>query len=557
MGAAEQQIRSSVSALAGAFRNANIRRLQLAWLCFWSADAGCLVAFGVYAFNIGGASAVGLIGVARTAPAALLAPFLAGQLDRHPRERVMAAGLVARAVLVVTVAIALSAGWPTWAVLTLAAVDATIATTYWPAQNALIPSLAQSPEEMTAANVATSAVEGIAVLVGPALAALILAAAAPPWVFIWAAGTLLAAAGIAFRIRIPDNMTAGHQPQQPLLGFAHSIADGLHALRADPHSRMVVALFGVFNFVHGTVATLVVVAALELYRLGDPGVGLLTAAIGMGAMVGGLGSLLLVGTRTLAVPLGLAMIAAGTMLIGPGLFPLVAVGVLCLFVHGIASPIADVAVITLLQRLVPGEVLGRVFGVVEGFYCGPFGIGAIAAAELVNRIGVRWALGVCGASLPVLVVLCLPALRAIDRATVVPARQIALLRAIALFAPLPPQIVEPLARALVPVAVAAGEFAVRQGESGGHYYVVDQGQFEVQIDGRVVRTLGPGDHFGEIALLKDLPRTASVRAVTNASLYSLGREEFLAAISGNARSLSAANHIADIRLYEHGPGVGT
>jgi MFS family permease len=318
---------------------------------------------------------------------------------------------------------------------------------------------------------------------------------------------------------------------------------------------LIVVLFAGFNFVRGTVATLVVVAALELFRLGDSGVGLLTAAIGAGALVGGFGSLPLVGRRALAVPLGFSMVVAGAMLFGPGLFPVTAIGLACLFAHGIAGPVADVAVITLLQRLVPGEVLGRVFGVVEGFYFGPFGIGAIAAAWLVNCIGVRWALGVCGASLPILVLLCMPVLRRIDKATEVPARQIALLRAIPLFAPLPAQVVEPLARALVRVAVAKGEFVFRQGDNGDRYYVVDQGQFSVQIDDRVVRTLGAGDHFGEIALLKNLPRTASVMALDDSNLFCLQREEFLAAVSGNVRSRNAAHNVADNRLREHRPSV--
>jgi MFS family permease len=553
MGVIGSQIRSSIGALSGAFRNANIRNLQLAWLCFWGADAGCLVALGVYAFDIGGATAVGLMGLARTVPAALLSPVLAGLLDSHPRERVMIAGLAARAILSVMVMMALFAAWPTWAVFVLAATDAAVSSTYWPAQNALIPDLAQSPEEMTAANVATSTVEGIAVLVGPAVAAAVLALAKPPWVFACGAAALLLATLAALRIQMPEDTRPVPRGAHSLSKFGNSVIGGLRALKADPHSRLVVGLFASFNFVRGTVATLVVVTALDLFGLGNSGVGLLSAASGAGALVGGFGSLPLVGKRALAVPLGLSMIVAGAMLFGPGLYPVMAIGVLCLFAHGIANPVADVAVITLLQRLVPGEVLGRVFGVVEGLYFGPFGVGTIVAAMLINWVGARWALGLCGAALPVLVFLCMPALRRIDEATGVPERQIALLRAIPLFAPLPAQVVEPLARALVPLAVAAREFVVRQGELGDLYYIVDRGELRVQVDGQVVRSLGPGDHFGEIALLKNLPRTASVFATADSSLFSLQRDEFLAAVSGNVRSRNAAHHVADIRLHEHQP----
>jgi hypothetical protein len=204
-----------------------------------------------------------------------------------------------------------------------------------------------------------------------------------------------------------------------------------------------------------------------------------------------------------------------------------------------------------LQRAAPDEVLARVFGVLESLLLLTIGLGALVAPLLLNWLGTRGALIVAGALLPLLVVPAWPSLNAIDRAGRIPAEQLQLLRGSPIFSALPPSTLEQLAESLDEVRVPAGQEIVRQGESGDRFYLVDEGTLEVSVDGQPVQSLGPGDSFGEIALLRDVPRTATVRAQTDAVVYALERDDFIPAVTGFAPSLSAAEAVIGMRL---GPG---
>jgi hypothetical protein len=196
-------------------------------------------------------------------------------------------------------------------------------------------------------------------------------------------------------------------------------------------------------------------------------------------------------------------------------------------------------------------VLARVFGVLESLLLLTAGLGAVAAPLLLNWLGTRGALVVAGAMLPLVVIPAWPRLNAIDQAAEVPVERLELLRGSPIFAPLPESTLEQLAAALEEVRAPAGEEIVRQGEPGDRFYLIKDGTLDVQIDGKLVQSLEPGDSFGEIALLRDVPRTATVKARTGAGLYALDRRHFLAAVTGFGPSLSAAEGVIGMRL---GPG---
>ena len=141
----------------------------------------------------------------------------------------------------------------------------------------------------------------------------------------------------------------------------------------------------------------------------------------------------------------------------------------------------------------------------------------------------------------------LPGLRRIDERTVVPERQLALLRRIPMFAPLPPLDLERIARQLDLIEVVAGSEVIRQGDIGDRFYVVESGTFEIVLDGATIATAGEGDYFGEIALLHDVPRTATVRATGAAAVWALDQEEFLATVTGLPQAESAAHAISEER----------
>jgi hypothetical protein len=187
-------------------------------------------------------------------------------------------------------------------------------------------------------------------------------------------------------------------------------------------------------------------------------------------------------------------------------------------------------------------VLGRALGALQGLLRATLGIGALIAPGLVALVGPEWALVVTGAVLPALTLLTRPRLRAIDREASAP-EATELLRRVSLLASLPEPVLERLAREATPVQVAAGVPIVREGEVGDRFYVIRSGTVSI-----LGRTFGPGEGFGEIALLRDVPRTATASAVTDVELVALEREQFVAAVTGHAPSAAAADTVVAARL---------
>jgi hypothetical protein len=312
--------------------------------------------------------------------------------------------------------------------------------------------------------------------------------------------------------------------------------------------RLMVGLFSAQTFVDGMLSVLIVVIALKLLDTGPSGVGFLESAVGVGGLLGALGAAALVGRRRQAADFGLGIFIWGVPIALVAIWPNQVFVLVLLVVVGIGNTIVDVSGMTLLQRSAPDEVLARVFGVLESVLLFSVALGAIAAPLLVNWLGTRGALIVAGSLLPLVVIPAWPMLNAIDRAAEVPVERLELLRANPIFAPLPGSTLEQLAGALEEVRAPVGEEIVRQGEPGDRFYLIKEGTLEVHIDGELVQSLGPGDSFGEIALLKDVPRTATVTARTEAALFALDRRQFLAAVTGFGPSLSAAEGVIGMRL---------
>jgi MFS family permease len=300
-----------------------------------------------------------------------------------------------------------------------------------------------------------------------------------------------------------------------------------------------------------------VVTSLRLLDLGQAGVGFLTAAVGIGGLVGAVLALALVGRQRLASDFGLGLVLWGVPIALIGIFPEPPIALVLLGLVGVGVTVVDVAAVTLLQRVVPDEVLARVFGVLQTVFVASIGFGAIAAPLLVAWIGPRGALIATGALLPTLSVLLWTRLRKLDGIGMAPEDALELLRALPLFRPLPAPIIEELASKLVLVTTGAGEQVIREGDAGDRFYLIAAGEVDVSTDGQPVGTLGPGEYFGEIALLRDVPRTATVRAKRETRLYALERDEFLSAITGHPESAEAADAVVASRLAGLRPGLGS
>jgi MFS family permease len=531
-----------VSALAAAVRNENIRRVELAWGAAISAEWAHFVALGVFAYEQGGASAVGIAGLVRLLPAAALAPFAASLGDRFPRERFLLAMTLVGAAALAGSAFAAFAGQRTL-VFVLAAAVGVSSTLIRPALQALLPSLARTPEELIASNGATSTIESLGTLLGPVAAGVLVSFADIGVVFAFGAGALLAASALLVRVRVEKPIElaaapAGEKARRMLVA-------GFRAIAEAPRARLVVALVVAQTFVRGCLNVLIVVVVFRVLDGSAADVGYLTAAIGVGGLLGAVGAMTLEGRR-LAVSFGLALVFWGVplILIAPGAD--FAATVVLLAIVGAANSVEDVAAFTLLQRLVPDRILTRVLGVLWGLAMGAVAIGSIAAPPLVEAIGPRRAFLVVGAILPLLALAAYHRLVEIDRA-VAPAAELELVRSVPMFAPLSIATKERVAASLVPVSVSAGEVVIRAGDSGDRFYMVAAGALDIVGGGRNA-SAHEGDYFGEIALLRDVPRTATVTASADSVLYALERDDFLAAVTGYPAAHAAAEEIADARL---------
>jgi hypothetical protein len=263
----------------------------------------------------------------------------------------------------------------------------------------------------------------------------------------------------------------------------------------------------------------------------------------------------LVGRERLASDFGIGILLWSIPIVLIGIWPESVVAFALLIAVGAGTTLVDVSGPTLLQRMVRDEVLGRVFGAFWSLLILGFGIGMIAAPVLIEVAGIRGALIATGALLPVLTALFWRTLARMEVKAPPPSDAVELLRSIPIFTPLPPAVLEYLAGRLGTVKLQTGEVVFRQGDSGNRYYIVGAGEVEVSIDGDVTSTLVPGEGFGEIALLRDVPRTATVRAKTDVTLHALERDEFLAAVSGNPVSAEAAESVIASRLGSVGPDV--
>ena len=551
VGALRDRFGDAARSFGRVFRNPNIRRLEGAWavsiFSYWAYG----IALAVFAYREGGAAAVGVVGLFRFIPAAIASPFSAMLADRYRRERVLLVAELLRATLVALTFAVLVADGPFELVVLLSALTAVVNSAEGPAESALLPTLATTPRELTAANVVSSTIESLAIFGGPAIGGVLLAATSVEVVFGAAAVAFLLSAFLISRVRVDEKPERG----EAVGGVFKEFAAGFAMLARERGLRVLVLLLSAQTLVAGALNVLIVVTALRLLDLGDEGVGYLNSAVGIGGLIGALVSAALLGRRlTQNFLLGIMLWGIPIALIG--LVPEPVPAVLFLGLVGLGNTLVDVSAFTLLQRAVPDQVLARVFGAVQALWVGAIGVGAILAPVLIAALGVRGALIVTGALLPVLAVVTRRRLAALDEAPI-PVRELALLRGIEIFKPLPPPVLESLANALVPVRVEAGREVFRQGELGDRFYIVADGEVEIVSDGRVVALTPAGGYFGEIALLRDVPRTATVRAKGEVELRALERDEFIAAVTGHAASVEAADSVVATRLSSLRPGLAS
>jgi MFS family permease len=551
-GAFGDQLREAGAAFSAVFRNPNLRRVELSWAGTVCAYWIFIVTLGLYAYERGGATAVGLVGLLRVLPSVVAAPFGAILGDRYRRERVVVAINVARSITIVSAAAAAALAAPAGVVYALASLMGLLQSIFRPTQSALLPLLARTPKELTAANLVLTTIESVGIFVGPAIGGVLIAVTGTDTVFAITGAVFLVAALVLVGVSVERTGEA----QVRRKSFVSEAFAGFGTVVHDARLRLIIGLYGLQTLVAGAVNVLIVVLALETLDLGKAGIGFLNSAVGIGGLLGGVVAVGLVARPHLASAFGAGLALAGLPVAVIALLPHTATALVLLALAGLGTTVVDVAGITLLQRNTPDEVLTRVMGVVQSVFVGTLGLGAVLAPALIDGLGDRWTLAVVGIPIGVAAALAWPRFRQLDRAALAPANA-DVLRRIPIFSPLPPPIVEQLARDAHPLHVSDGHPIVRAGEKGDDFYVILKGDVEVQADGERPRVLREGDSFGEIALLRDVPRTATVTARSPVELLVIEREPFLAAVTGHPESAAAAHAVAAARLGSLRPEIAS
>ena len=470
-------------------RNPDLRRAQLSFLGAWTAEWAFTVALGIVAYRDGGAAALGLVGLLRMVPSAIVAPLLSPLADRGRRERVLVVVSTVRGVATGAAAVVAAVGGAPAAIYALAVLSTIAATLFRPAHSALLPSLCHTGHELASANVVRGMLDSAATLVGPLIAAVLLGVADVEVVFAVAAAASLWSAALLLRLQY-DAPPRPAAPARPRL--VREAAEGIRVVAHHRDLALVLGLAAAQSFTRGALTVFSVVVSIELLGRGEPGAGTLMTAVGVGAVLGSLGASLLVGTRRLGAWFALGVALWGLPIALVGFVPVDFAALVLLAFVGVGNALIDVAGFTLLGRMAPDEVLARVFGVLESLVAVSIGIGAVAASWAVGAWGPRTALVAVGLVCPVLAAASWWRLRELDRTVGVHDEVVGLLQRVPMLRTLPLPSVEQLARGLERVDIPAGATVFSQGDVGDRYYVVESGEVDVVGDGRLLATLGPG-----------------------------------------------------------------
>jgi Cyclic nucleotide-binding domain len=539
-----------VGTVGDALQLPDMRRIELGYGMSITGELAGTVALVVYALGAGGAALVAAYAASRTVAGMAVALVLTGLTSRVRRDRLLRWITGVRAVLLAVAALLAAFGQPPAAVIAAGAASSSLAGTYRPLQAAVLPWLVRTPAELAASNAVTAVMENSGALIGPLLAGGLLAVAAPAAAMAAAAGSLAAATVSLLRLAVPDTPKVRARGAVPVV---RDVTSGLAGFwRMAPPGGVAILAFAQ-TLLRGALVVLIAVLAVHVLALGGSGVGWLTAAFGAGGLAGGavaagavrvtrLGRSFIAGMLLWGLPLALLAVA-----------PAAAIAYLALLVVGIGNAVVDVAAFTMVTRLAGPRTAGKVLGALEFVALAGLATGSILTPPLLHVVGVRGTLALLGGGLAGLALAHAARFGRLDRAMPAPGPETGLLRNLPMFAPLPLAVTDLLAAEIEPRQFPAGAVVMREGEAGDHFHLIVDGSAAVSVRGAPRPSLQRGDCFGEIALLRDIPRTATVTAERPLRTLALGREEFLTAVTGNSTSKMAADALAAQRLSTDPP----
>jgi hypothetical protein len=534
------------AACRNALSNANIARAEASIASGVVAHVAWVSTMLVVTFDLLGPIGPGWFLIVRQLTGAISAPVYAALAGRFRRERVLAGAIVARGVAVALVIPLLGLHTPTALLFLVIALEGFTQSAPKALHDALLPWLADSPAQLVAANALSALLETSGVLVGAGVAAVALgfsgpSAALATIVVFRALGAwpLLTIRGIDTRV--------GNEGSRVI----NELAGGIGVLRRSTNARVVVAVMAITASLTGTAQSIVTSIATDLLHIGAAGTPVLIGAVGIGGLIGGIASLSL-GRYSMSVPMIAGFLGCAVVLFALAMTSAEALALPLLSAFGIGITYQIVCGHTLLQRSASGRSLDLLAGINAVIAVSVVGVAGFCAAEVNTAIGVRGSLRVAAGLALLGAGYGLWRVVRVERRSPVQREELDAIRSVAALRPLSVAAADQLASALVAVTAADGDVVVRQGESADDMFLIGSGVFEAVVDGQRVRTLQHGEHFGEIALLFDAPRTATVRCLQAGTLWRLRREDFLSAVTGNSTTQDSMKAIADQRLEHAG-----
>ena len=532
-----------------ALRSPDVRRIELGWGFSVVGEAASTVALVVFAFAAGGAGLVAVYGLFRMLAGVTVALGIAGIGDRVRSEVPLRVSTALKAILLTLATVTAAMDGPALGVIVLAASSSGLEGAYRPLQAATLQWLVRTPAELAAANVVASMMESTGNLIGPVVAGVLLAVADPT------ASIALAAAffGLAW-LSLLRLTVESRRPASGSNRVLHDMVTGVKAfVRLAPPGGFAILAFAQ-TFVRGAVTVLIAVLAVDVLALGEQAVGWLNAALGVGGLIGGVIAAAVVRVTRLGRTFIAGVLLWGLPLVLLWLVINPAVAYLAFVAIGIGNAMEDVGAFTLVTRLLSPRMTARVLGVLELAALAGIGLGSVAAPSLLDAFDVRGTLALLGLALTGLTIAHARRFARIDRTMPQPGREVDLLRNLPIFAPLPLAVTELLTTELRPQEFESGSVVMREGDPGEEFHVIASGSASVTVRGEPRPSLGSGDCFGEIALLRDIPRTATIIAAEPLHTLALRREQFLTAVASSARSGVAAESFVAERLGEDPSG---
>jgi Cyclic nucleotide-binding domain len=501
----------------------------------------------VITFNRLGPIGPGLYVLVTQFALAIGAPVFAALAGRFRREVVLAGAMIANGVGIALVIPVLQLHAVSALLFLPTAVEGFTRAAPSALHDALLPWLANSPAQLVAANALFGILDTSAVLVGAGVAAVGLWLSGPCAVVTIVAILAALGAGPLLAIRGIDTRV-GHDGSR----IRKELAGGIAVLRSLPNARAVVIVMAVAASIGGFEQSNATSVATEIVHIGANGTPVLVGAVAIGGILGGIASISLSGRRFMSVPLALGLLACALALCALTVTSSKALTLALVSVAGIGVAYQAVCSHTLLQRSASGRSLDLLVGINALICVSVSGVSAFCAGELNAAIGVRGSLRVAAALAVLGAVYALWRLTRCERLSPVDREEIDALKNVEAFGPLSVAAANQLAAALVSSHAAAGDVIVRQGDLAEDMFLINSGVFEAAVDGKRVRTMHQGNHFGEIALLFEVPRTAAVRCVEAGTLWRLSREDFLRAVTRNSTTRATMKAIADQRLADAG-----